>query len=118
MKHTKELTWQDVYKLPLKLDEYSSYAWADNGEGAVSLQFKNVAKESRSKIIDIINSTSSFKIEGVRNDGCDFYIGDSLLFYIRGWGHLTGTGALNLPQNKAIEIQDGFIAHVLKSLSV
>jgi len=32
--------------------------------------------------------------------------GDMRICDIRGWGHLTGVGALNLPSDKAVEIQD------------
>lgn len=35
---------------------------------------------------------------------------------IRGWGHLTGCGALNLPPEEAIEIQDDFGEWIVKKL--
>ena len=33
---------------------------------------------------------------------------------VRGWGHLTGIGGLNLSENNAKEIQDKLINHILK----
>ncbi len=36
---------------------------------------------------------------------CYVFAGNMMVCQIRGWGHLTGRGALNLPEDKAIEIQ-------------
>ena len=38
------------------------------------------------------------------------------VFCVRGWGHLTGTGALHLPLQDAQRIQDGFVQHIAKQL--
>lgn len=35
---------------------------------------------------------------------------------IRGWGHLTGCGALNLPDHEAAKIQDDFGEWIVKKL--
>jgi len=113
----ENLTWQDVYELPLELDSCSSYAWGKSGDGIMALQFKGANKIDRIKIIEAINGGNVKIREDIRNEGCDFYVGDTLIFYVRGWGYLTGTGALNLSEEKALEIQNGFIDHVLKSLS-
>ncbi len=109
------LTWEKVYDLPLSLDECSSYAWSKSG--TMALQFNGLKnKNSRQKIVDAINGVSELKIEGIKKDNCDFYIREEQIFCARGWGYLTGAGALNLPEEKALEIQNGFIEHVLKSL--
>jgi len=36
---------------------------------------------------------------------------------VRGWGYLTGTGALGLSSGEAKEIQDQFIGHILNVLN-
>ena len=108
-------TWKEVYDLPLELDEYSSYAWSKSG--VMALQFKNISKEDKIKIVSSINGLTDRKIEGLTNKGVDFYINDKLAFYVRGWGNLTGIGALNLSEDKAIEIQNGFIDHIIKCLT-
>ena len=37
-----------------------------------------------------------------------FDANDNLVADIRGWGYLTGTGGLNLPEDEALKIQDKF----------
>ena len=114
----KDLTWEQVYDLPLTSNS-GSYLWSKSG--VIALQFtaisSDTSKEFRQKIKNLINGESVEKIEGITNNSVDFYKNGTYIFCIRGWGNLTGTGALNLPKNKAIEIQDGFIEHVLKSIS-
>ena len=74
-------------------------------------------KEYRSKIIDAINGVAEFKIDGINNTSCNFYTdGEDPIFFIRGWGYLTGSSALNLQEKEAFEIQNAFINHVLKTL--
>jgi hypothetical protein len=114
MEH-KELTWQDVYQLPLRSD-VSSYLWA--GDNVMAIQFKpSATKEDRTNILELINGTGGVRMKGVNKDGVTFYRGEEELFFVRGWGHLTGSAALDLDNDKAIEIQNGFIDHVLKSIS-
>lgn len=108
-------TWDKVYELPLILSEYGSYVWSSND--TMSLQFNSIkSRNERQKIVNAINGSSEYKIEGIKKDGCDFYVGKEQIFSVRGWGHLTGSGALNFPEEKALEIQNGFIDHVLNSL--
>ena len=38
-------------------------------------------------------------------------------FCVRGWGHLIGTGGLNLSIDTAKKIQDGFISYILSRLN-
>ena len=38
------------------------------------------------------------------------------IFCVRGWGGLTGTGALNLSQDKAAKIQDDFCDFIEETL--
>lgn len=108
-------TWQEIYDLPLVKDEFTSYAWAKSG--TMALQFKDVSKEERIKIVCAINGSINLNIKQLTNEGCDFFINGKLAFYVRGWGYLTGSGALNLPEKQALEIQNGFIDHVFKSLT-
>ena len=109
-------TWQEIYDLPLVKDEFTSYAWAKSG--TMALQFmSNVSKEDRVKIVDSINGLSILKIKGISKDGCDFFIDDKPAFFVRGWGYLTGSGALNLPEKEALEIQNGFIDYIFQILN-
>jgi hypothetical protein len=36
---------------------------------------------------------------------------------VRGWGHLTGGGAMNIPEKRAAVIQDAFQKHVVDALN-
>ena len=111
----KEITkWEQVYQLPIKYDDMN-YAWAKNG--TMALMFDEVLSEDdRKLIIQAINGETELKFEGLTVDGCDFLKDETYIFCVRGWGNLTGTAALNLPEEKAIEIQDGFINHILKAV--
>lgn len=114
MKNTKELTWQDAYKLPLKLDPCGMYAWSS--DMVMALTFcDDVDTITQQIIVNAINGSVRVEIKGFTNTNEDFYVDGKYIFCVRGWGHLTGTGALNLEYDKAIEIQNGFIDHVLKS---
>jgi hypothetical protein len=108
--YNKLTDWEKVYQLPLHQDKYGSYAWSKNG--TMSLMFKNVAKEDRQKIIDSINGVEKHKVKGLTNDNHIFLIDGQESFFVRGWGNLTGTGALNYSPEKAVKIQDGFIKHI------
>ena len=92
-----------------------NYCWAKNG--TMTLMFDEVLSEyDRKMIVKAVNGETELKMEGLTVDGCDFFKDGTYIFCVRGWGHLTGIGALNLTEEKAVEIQDGFINHVLKSV--
>jgi hypothetical protein len=115
----KVLTWKDVYKLPINKDTIGSYAWSSND--VMSLTFNNVSPNNvlpydRSRIIQAINGELPNRIKGLTHNGPTFLMNNVEIFNVRGWGHLTGTGALNLPRDEAEEIQDGFINHIFESL--
>lgn len=42
---------------------------------------------------------------------------DKEFIIVRGWGNLTGTGGLNLPEKEAAEIQDAFGNYIVESLT-
>lgn len=110
-----DLTWEQVYDLPLTSDG-SGYLWSKSG--VMALQFdKIVSKEKRQQINNLINGENVVRLEGISNNSVDFYENGVYIFCIRGWGNLTGTAALNLPLDQASKIQDGFVAHVLNSIS-
>jgi hypothetical protein len=116
MKTTKIETnsYQGVYQLPLKYDGYN-YVWSK--KNIMTLMFgRLVPEEDRVKVVKSLNKESELKIEGLTNNKDEFFINGEYAFCVRGWGHLTGIGAMNLPLEKAIEIQDGFINYILERL--
>ena len=121
--------WTECYKLPLHLDDYGSYAWDADGNMALSAfdlvydEHGNLAtgEEQRiSHIIDIINGECPTDYEAkwtAGDDVTEIYYKGEFQFLVRGWGHLTGCGGLNLPEDLAAKMQDGFIAYILDKLN-
>jgi hypothetical protein len=108
-------SYKDYYKLPLHNDKYGSYVWAENG--TMTLMFnREVKKIDREKIVGKLNGTNELKILNIKKDGIDFYDGDNYLFCVRGWGGLTGIGALNMKEDKAAKIQDDFCDFIESTL--
>jgi len=105
--------YKDYYKLPFHTDKYGSYVWAENG--TMTLMFNGeVNKEDRKKIVETLNGNNVLKIPNLKKDGIDFYDGENYIFCVRGWGGLTGSGALNMDENKAAKIQDDFCEFILQ----
>ncbi len=105
------MKWIEVYKLPLEHEH--PYAFTKNG--TMALMFVSVGNEDAKKIINLVNGVSNQKPKGqwtVRNG--EFYLDDKkkMIFCIRGWGKLTGTGGYGLSEKKAIKIQDEFAEFV------
>lgn len=122
--------WTECYKLPLHLVLYGCYAFDADGDMALScFNYKYdergnymAGEEERIKhIVDIINGEkpSDFEPEWEldENETCQINYKGEFQFLVRGWGHLTGCGGLNLPGELAAEMQDGFINYILDRLN-
>lgn len=122
--------WTECYKLPLHLDDYCVYAWdAESGMALSNFNLKYDAKgnflpgetERIKHIIDVINGdcSSDFEPEWKLSDDepCEITYKGEHQFLVRGWGHLTGCGGLNLPVELASEMQDDFINYILGRLN-
>lgn len=77
-----------------------------------------ITQENKQIIIDILNGVSKEAIKGeIKYSGdCFISINGVNVMLIRGWGHLTGCGALKLPSEEAIKIQDDFGEWIVKKL--
>jgi hypothetical protein len=115
MKNKEITNWKQVYQLPIKYDGVT-YAWSKNNNMTLMFE-RSISEKDRILIVDAINGESNLKIENLTFDGCDFLLEGGHIFCVRGWGNLIGQGGLNLSEDRATEIQDGFINHVFKSLS-
>jgi len=116
-----QIDWLDVWELPLHLDECDTYAYSKNGTMALTFDADTEEQilEAR-KIVAIINGEEEpdRQHEYVHNGYADIYCdAERFVFSVRGWGHLTGTGGLHLPEKGAARIQDDFIAYILKRLN-
>lgn len=119
--------WTECYRLPLHFSDYCLYAWDADGNTALS-SFNLVydshgdlttdEKQRVTHILDIINGECPTDYEAKWTAGDDTTENDGKFqFLVRGWGHLTGCGGLNLPEELAAKIQDGFIAYILGKLN-
>lgn len=73
--------------------------------------------ESKLAIINLLNGNSEKPVrrEVKYKDGYVSIDGINIML-LRGWGHLTGCGALNLPPKEAAKIQDDFGEWIVKKL--
>ena len=125
LQRAHNIHWQDVYQLPLHLDHHGSYAWSANDTIALDFKYGNTEEEYKQmlefakKVVDCINGVKPLELPlnwGVYN-GIDFCYNGKYVFCVRGWGHLTGTGALHLPEKEAARIQDEFVKYILEKLA-
>ncbi len=113
----KQLKWKNIWELPLKYDKMF-YCFSSNNIMAITFDY-SISKELAQAITDVINGEDKeIKLSDMYIDGADFYSKDydSLIFSVRGWGHLTGTGGLNLKEKEAIKVQDEFIKYIYQRL--
>jgi hypothetical protein len=109
-------TYKEVYELPLK----DIHGWIYDQKNNFVFQFMIDDEAIENKILDVINdkyNLTNNKIlfiheSGVikTNKGKDFIL-------IRGWGNLTGTGAMNLTEKEASNIQDTFANFIVERLN-
>lgn len=116
------LTFKDFYDLPFKDCKISSWCFDQNNYFAFqcdALYEDDVDYPQFKKLLDVINDTPNIKPFECKT--LEFKISDSkqriyyrtatssdwkILFMIRGYGNLTGTGAYNFPHDIAAKIQD------------
>lgn len=111
------MDWRNVYQLPLKYNEYCPFwVWSNNNVHAIDI-LRNLEDNDYKKLVRVLNREEKF------NKSHDFCISDDTIFCdnkpllrVRGWGHLTGIGALNLPVLEAIKIQNDFLNYLLEVL--
>ena len=124
-----QISWEEVWELPLHLDECDTYADSKNGTMALTFDADTEYRiKNARRIVKIINGEAKPNPGEVWvHNGVDFYTQDKhyeehsngwcYVFCVRGRGHLTGTGGLHLPEKGAARIQDDFIAYILKRLN-
>lgn len=112
-------SFEDVYKKPFRTDEYGRYIWSSNGV-MTFFSYDDANLPFMKRVCRVLNGEIKadfpHKFEASKDNTAIFYNGE-LVFFVRGWGHLTGRYALNLNPKLAANIQDDFIAHVVKMLN-
>lgn len=112
-------SFEDVYKKPFRVDECGGFVWSSNGVMTFSVyDYANLPFMKRvCKVLNgEIKADFPHKFEVAKDRTAILYNGE-LVFFVRGWGHLTGHYALNLNPKLAANIQDDFIEHVVKTLN-
>ena len=117
------MNWYDVWKLPLKLDEYGE-SYVFDSQGQMALMFydeddkgiTSLGSKTRKKIVDVINGEINDTPMLFQHTGGEILdsSGD-YIFCIRGWGHLTGV--LKLNSSQAARIQDDFGNYIVYKLN-
>ena len=109
--------FKDIYKLPLRVCDSYVYIWTDNGVMAFNnlVGFDKPEKEYLNDLVAAINGEKPGVYDAVAGGG-RILVNGKMVLLARGWGHLTGGGALNLPPDVAEKIQDDFIAFCVSQL--
>lgn len=109
--------FKDIYKLPLSVCDSHVYVWTENGVMAFNnlVGFEESDVEYLNNLVAAINGETPGVYNAEAKDGRIFVDGEKVLL-ARGWGYLTGGGALNLPSDVAAKMQDDFIAFCVLQL--
>lgn len=118
------MTFKDVYKFPLKVDEYCDIiTWTADKQRAFDWCV-NIPLCKKQELINVLNNPTQhlFIKHKFYREGIEIYSenpifkGESVLL-IRGWGYLTGIGGLHLSSEEAIRIQDEFGDYIVEQLN-
>ena len=116
------MKWTEVWTKVFRYDGYG-YIWSGNDVMVFTTDMErdpcsDFIKKLMNDMLTVLNGGElKTKYEHLNiKDGCDLYYGDISIGSFRGWGHLTGTGALHLPENEAAKIQDELIEFVLNKM--
>lgn len=110
------MKFDEIYKSPFH-DNFGIGVNTKEGVRCFDWMVK-IPQESKQLILDILNGrTDKFVKREVKYDPSGQVSIDGIkVILIRGWGHLTGGGALNLPYREAAKIQDDFGEWIVKKL--
>jgi len=114
----KDITFEEFYKAPYNQDSFCPiYGFSSNGMKCFSA-FTYKAQDELANIIKLLNGEGGEKYDkkDVVVDKAELYIKGNFIL-VRGWGELTGVGALALPIDKASKIQNGFIDWIVKTIT-
>lgn len=129
------MTWQEFYKFPLMIDEYGGNVIAQPGDMGYRWAFdwepnSHIAEyplggargeELAKQIVETLNGSDDYTFDFSWSidpeDPTIIKMDDEPCMCIRGWGELTGTGALHLPSDQAAKIQDDFRDYIINRLN-
>jgi len=111
--------FEKYFPLDFSCDLYGEWCTAANQE--LCFQFRpDINIEEIQRLIDVINGKQNtiFRHTYTYDSIISHVIEDGVPFIsIRGWGHLTGVGGLNLSDDLAKEIQDDLGNYIVERLT-
>lgn len=108
--------FEKAFTPPFRLDRIGS--WSYDSKDNFAFQFITPNHQRRNEIIKCINSEYKSEMLGVITHEKGIIKSDNdELILIRGWGYLTGTGGLNLPDIEAAKIQDDLANYIVEKLN-
>ncbi len=115
-------TFKDVYKFPFVKDKFIPTKINDsNSNGNFVFEFLFDSKEKIDLTLSVINGDTTFESLDLKffRKGVHIYGVNSRIPYIRirGWGNLTGIGAMNLSAEEAANIQDTLADYIVEQLN-
>ncbi len=130
----ENIDFKKYYQFPLYKDDFLPFRALCSGERhmmAYDVRLK-VSDELYSQLIEIINGTNiesnelnywlngkyEYKCNGAEIERTNKETGEiETVIIIRGWGTLTGIGGYNLPEDKAITVQDALGDYIINKLN-
>ena len=109
-------TYKEVYQLPLE----DQHGWIYDQKGNFVFQFLIDNEEMEKKLLDVINgkkNLTNLDLVFKHEQGQVVDKSGLPIILIRGWGNLTGTGAMNLSVEEASNIQDTFADFIVERLN-
>ena len=108
------MQFTEIYFRPFRGDPggFSSYIWCDRS----TMCFSILQKHLKPRIIALLNGDEAVPFLHVESEGDYIVINGSPALLVRGWGQLSGCGALNLEASKAKAIQKDFLEWTVKQL--
>lgn len=128
------MEWKDAFKLPLQFMSEDFTAKVLTNDFSMAFDFmtqfmKGIVNDKpirmltnvdRRNVLALINGEREGFLEGtvkfIKEEGV-ITLDGAVIILIRGWGHLTGGGGLNLPADEAARIQDEFGNFIANQLS-
>ena len=103
------------FKAPFYTDDYYMYIFDSNNQVMFNILDNN--KQKINMIIDCLNDKSEYKFANVSINGENIDIDNKPILCVRGFGYLTGAGALGLSNEDAIKIQNDMLEFVIIKLT-
>lgn len=116
-----DITFKDAYKPPFKVWMEDLPIYVQTSEGVTAFTIMNPDRiDDIRRIVSLINEEEGaipFEHCGGNRERHIIATDDlTPVLLLRGWGHLTGGGAMNLPFERAAKIQDEFYDFCLRKI--